>query len=384
MASKVTMFRRVFDPEYLSARKDITPVMLAAAKGDYNFVVSHLEDGRMVEIHLRNKDGNTLLLLAAANKHAKLADYLCECKSDVVHKNRFQMDALEYACMESVRTPIAKVILSHCDFIIPDVIEGPYWGSSHKAIEQLREDGVVTARCGIIGKTPDFSYTVSNDAAPSDYRDDWLQSLKYLARTVKSGILLLDSDIGYLQHDAMLTGSLEVPTERRFVYMADKRKVVKFSTMLRVKWAETLEKRIIEACDRGDAIATQGLLKAKAHPNVEDARGQTLLMRASGRGSEEVLKCLLQAKANVNSTNKDGYPALLLAAVNEHETAVRMLIRSKANLGMQTFKGNRLVDFVKHRGQADMLKIFAEEREFAAQSREGNDKKATSAAIALR
>lgn len=358
VVKKATKFNRSFDPEFLAARKDITPVMLKTAQGDLDAVASHLKTNEH-ELYLRNNDDNTLLLLAVANNHAHLAQFLIDIKSDVRHRNSAQMDALDYATMDGVRSQVAQVILQSCDFVIPEVLDGPHWTQSDMTIKALNEDKFVLAKCGIIGKTPDFTDVFSR---ASEYRVEWLKSLLYVVNSVKRGILLLDDEIGYLERDAMLTGTLEMPVSRRYVYRPDDRSIVKFSTALQSFYAVSMKERLLEASFNGDAMAVQGLLKANAQANTEDLFGQTVLMSASRSNNPLVVRCLLHAKARVNSVNREGFSALLLACVEGSDDTVRFLLRAKADVNMRTYKGYSILDFVKHEGHKRILNIISQER----------------------
>jgi ankyrin repeat protein len=352
MARKATKFNHAFEPEFLQGRKDISPVMLAAARGDIDAVVNILNQ-KQDELFRTNKDGNTLLLLAVANNHVDLTHLLLEAKSDMSHRNLFQMDALDYATMEGGNNnPTAKAVLSHCDYILPESIEGTYWVESEKTKEFLVDRGLRVVKSSLIGRTPDFSDPFSRG---SDYRSEWIKSINSMAAVVRKGCLLLSENMGYLERDAVLTGFLEVPAENRCVFITQQKTIVRFSAAVKTIYSESFERRMVEVCREGNALAVVGLLKAKSSPNSEDHLGQTALMHAAREGDPKILRCLLVAKARVNTTNKEGYSAFLLAAVNRHEGAVKLLLRAKADPDAPTFRGNKALEFVKHQGLEDIL-----------------------------
>lgn len=361
-----TKFSRIFDPEFLQARKDITPLMLNTALGDIKAVTKHLKDkDNELDLYVRNRDGNSLLLLAVANKHLELTKLLLELKADVTHKNCMNMDALDYAAMDNIRNPIGEAVLRKCDYIIPDIFDGPYFVKSDRAVELLRlqnerDQNAVCARTSLIGRTPDFSDIFSK---PSEYRTDWINSLKFMGDCVRKGVLLLNDELGYLERDAMLSGLMEMPYQMRYVYRLDAQNISKFSAVLHHVYGPSMDRRIFEATNNKDAVAVASLLKAKANAQAQDIRGQTVLMRAAYTGEPMVAKALVMAKANVNTITKEGYSALFLAAVRNHESVTRLLVRSGADMNQRSFKGTSVFDFVKHERKLKILRILQEEKE---------------------
>mmetsp|Transcript_94209 Transcript_94209/g.270096 ORF Transcript_94209/g.270096 Transcript_94209/m.270096 type:complete len:393 (-) Transcript_94209:72-1250(-) len=366
--AKFSNFDRAFDPEYLVARKDISLVMLQTAEGKFQQVVDYITmpgEHHDMEIPVTNRDGNTLLLLAVANQHVELTKFLLEMKSDVNHRNQMNMDAIDYATMDGVRTPIARAVLSYVDYVIPEVCEGPYWSKGLHAIAELKET-LVLAKMSLIGRTPDL---VNHNPRDAEYATDWLKRLHYMVATVRKGVLLLSSEVGYLERDANLSGCLEVPADHRFVYLQEEGKVIKYmKAMLRpTVYGDAIGNRIMDACLAGDSGAVKGLLKARAPPDVEDMQGQSALMRAAQKGDRTIVRSLLVNKARIDTQSKDGFTALLLAAIGNNVEVVRKLLRAKANPHAKSCKGFTVLSFVKHEGHKDILNIFAEERGQAKQ-----------------
>jgi len=198
------------------------------------------------------------------------------------------MDAIDYATMDGVRTPIARAVLSYVDYVIPEVCEGPYWSEGLHAIAELKET-LVLAKMSLIGRTPDL---VNHNPRDAEYATDWLKRLHYMVATVRKGVLLLSSEVGYLERDANLSGCLEVPADHRFVYLQEEGKVIKYmKAMLRpTVYGDAIGKRIMDACLAGDSGAVKGLLKARAPPDVEDMQGQSALMRAAQKGDRTIVR----------------------------------------------------------------------------------------------
>mmetsp|Transcript_106999 Transcript_106999/g.301012 ORF Transcript_106999/g.301012 Transcript_106999/m.301012 type:complete len:370 (+) Transcript_106999:110-1219(+) len=358
-----SQFNRMFNAEFLDVRKDITEAMLLTAKGEFDEVAKILKNDPF-EIGKKNKDGNGLLQIAVANNQAAIVNLVLELKGEIGHKNSRQMDALDYATLDGVVNKMSKVILSHCDYLIPEVIAGPHRIVCQNNVAHLQSTGMVPVRSAILGKLPDFSDVFSKE---TEYRKEWTEAMLFVVNSVRKGVLLPSDSVSYLERDAMLTGCLEVPARKRYVYVKDKG-IIRFDEALRKVYSKAIELRMIEASLQGEATAVQGLLRAKASANTRDVHGQTLLMRACHHTDYMTILCLLQAKANVNETSKNGYPPLMLAATRNSEKAVNLLLRAKADMKQKSFKGHNVFDFVKHAGHKNILKLLeGHEEEHPAQ-----------------
>jgi len=310
------------------------------------------------------------LLLAVANQQLHVADFLLHAKANMQHQNSFKMDALDYATVESLHTKIAKTVLSHCEYVIPQAIDGPYWAFSDKAINTLKESHVVVSSSRV-GTLPDFG----PEAKKTEYREEWLSNVSYLCGVVKKGYLMLNSEIGYLERDAVLIGALEMPLKHVFVYMPKTGDITSFSRARMSIWGPLIEERFLEASASGNLLAVLGLLKAKGNANTEDIEGKTALMYASEEGNPKVVNTLIRAGARVNLVNRDGYSCFLIAAVKGNEHAVRELLKARADLSQKSFKGNSVLNFIKHEGKKHILKaindFFDEQGETVTVSRTG-------------
>eukprot|EP00928_Gymnodinium_smaydae_P072754 TRINITY_DN56050_c0_g1_i1.p1 TRINITY_DN56050_c0_g1~~TRINITY_DN56050_c0_g1_i1.p1 ORF type:complete len:379 (+),score=107.17 TRINITY_DN56050_c0_g1_i1:157-1293(+) len=347
-------FNRMFKDEFLVVRKDVLPSMLAAARGDYDDLVKCLEN-KEYEVHVKNRDGNTLLLLSVANQNLETTQFLLDAKSDILHKNILNMDALDYATMNGLRDPLFKAILAHCDFVVPEILEGQYQTMCSQALAHLRSNGLVPVRTNLAGNTPDFSDVLGKG---TEYQRDWLKDLNFMCHKVKKGMLLLNDEIAYLEHDSLLTGCLEVPVKKRYVFHSKDGKCVNFAAALKSIYSHRLELRMVDAAIEGNATCIKALLMANASPVSEDPHGQTLLMRAAHNGCPTSVRCLLRGNAPVATKNKDGFDALMVAATQGNEKAVMLLLKAKADPTLKSFKGYTALDFVRHAGHTKLLRIL--------------------------
>lgn len=356
---KATKFNRIFHPEFLASRRDITALEMACAMGKFEEVVQGIKEDESV-LFRKNRDGNTLLLMAVANNHEQIASVLLQMKCNINTKNNMKLDALDYCVMEAMRSPMAKVVLASCDYVTADVFEGPYERSSRHAITALVESGLTLASTTLCGRTPDFKSLFEKE---SDYRKEWLSNFRWMVTVVRKGVLLLSDDISYLERDALFGGALEIPVNNRYLYSTERRSIVKFTNFVKGNVQNTLTGRLVSAASGGNPLAMQGLLKARVDPLSESFRGEPALLCACHNGEPQTIKCLLLAKAGVNTINKDGYSGLHVATVRNNPEAVSVLLTAKADLFVRTHKGNSVLDFAKHESHGRVLEILQNARD---------------------
>jgi len=356
-------FNRSFNPEYLGVRRDVSQIMLSAAKGDLATLKKHFEEEGEAELSKKNREGNTLLIMAVANQHIGVVEFLVEQKADLFQKNRYGLDAMDFAAMYGIRSPILKLLMNNCLYVVPECPDGSFWKHCNGALTQLTNDRVYFVKTSVIGKTPPIV-----QARMENRKDEavtkWLASVSYFMSCVKHGMLLLSSDIGYLEGDALAGGCLEVPADKRFVYVAERNQIVPYAYALRSRalYASVIEDRVLQGCIDNNPVCVLSLLRARVSPEVQDLQGSSLLMHAARRGSTEAVRCLIESRAKIADSNQNGYTPLLLAAVGEHGETVRLLLRMKANPLQTTYKGITVLAAVKHEGLKDIEQIIAEEQ----------------------
>ncbi len=138
------------------------------------------------------------------------------------------------------------------------------------------------------------------------------------------------------------------------------------------------------AAEEGNAGCIRLLLKAKADPNVVNARGQTplhlaslsqssesvsILLEAGARHdicdidfksplhcavikssrSSDIVRLLIASGANVNASDNFGYAPLHLAAINENSKVAAILVQSGGDLSAKTKGGITALNFLVRR-----------------------------------
>jgi len=110
------------------------------------------------------------------------------------------------------------------------------------------------------------------------------------------------------------------------------------------------------------------LLYKKANVNLQDKKGATALMYASGRpdmmtlmpGCSEIVKVLLKAKSNVNIQDNKGMTALMWSVLDESNIKiVQILLSNKAKSTIKRFDGKTAYDLAKEAGNLKALVLLS-------------------------
>ncbi|CAI8056685.1 Putative ankyrin repeat protein MM_0045 [Geodia barretti] len=76
-------------------------------------------------------------------------------------------------------------------------------------------------------------------------------------------------------------------------------------------------------------------MKGGAHIDIQDERGDSLLMKAASESRTEVVSLLLKVGANIDLQNERGDSAVILATVKFHLSVLKVLVRAGADLNLQ-------------------------------------------------
>ena len=107
-------------------------------------------------------------------------------------------------------------------------------------------------------------------------------------------------------------------------------------------------------------MATSRSLKAKADPNMANAKGSTALTLAAQNGHEQVARDLLKAGAVVSAQTNTGGTALMLAAQNGHEQVARDLLKAGASVDETEGKGWTALMFAAQNGNEQVALVLLE------------------------
>ena len=92
------------------------------------------------------------------------------------------------------------------------------------------------------------------------------------------------------------------------------------------------ETALMEACNKGKIDVINGLLDARANPNIADANGCTCLHHAAGGDcSKDVLQIIINHGTDVNATTKGKETALMKACKKGNINVVNVLLNAGAD-----------------------------------------------------
>ena len=99
------------------------------------------------------------------------------------------------------------------------------------------------------------------------------------------------------------------------------------------------------AAQRGDLVALQQALAAKADVNVRDGHGRTPLHVATFAKQRDAIRALAKAGAELGALENDRYDAVTIAAVADDEDTLRVLLElgASAKLTTSRYDGTALI-----------------------------------------
>jgi len=101
----------------------------------------------------------------------------------------------------------------------------------------------------------------------------------------------------------------------------------------------SVDSRLIDAAETGEAAEVRKLLSAGASVNAHSPIGKTALMFAAQEGRLEVVEILLDNGAYIEAETNNGCKALFCAAGAGQLEVVKLLLKRGANIAGQTRAG---------------------------------------------
>lgn len=117
---------------------------------------------------------------------------------------------------------------------------------------------------------------------------------------------------------------------------------------------------------KGDAAGLSVLLKQGLDVNLQDAKGNTLLMLASYHGKAEVVRLLLKSGAQVDLRNDKGQTPLGGVAFKGYAEIATLLLDAGAD-PLADQGGSTPADFATLAGKSEILALLQARRNNAAQ-----------------
>ena len=115
---------------------------------------------------------------------------------------------------------------------------------------------------------------------------------------------------------------------------------------------------LILAVYNDQPIVADFLLQHGAHPDAQDAAGNSALMGVSFKGYKELALRLLDAGADVNLRNVNGATALTFAATFGHLQIAEWLLQGGADMTLRDSRGKSPIDHAVAQDNEAMIDLF--------------------------
>jgi ankyrin repeat protein len=123
---------------------------------------------------------------------------------------------------------------------------------------------------------------------------------------------------------------------------------------------KSMTDELIEAVNKNDVEAVEGLFKRGANVNVEDSYGRAVLEVAAAAGYAEIVRLLIGNGADVNKA-RFGQTPLMFAANEGHADVARLLIDGGAKVDEVSYGGwTALMYAANHRKTAEVIRLLLE------------------------
>lgn len=123
---------------------------------------------------------------------------------------------------------------------------------------------------------------------------------------------------------------------------------------------KNIDKRLLDAAEKGFNALCAALLKKGANPNVADCIGYTPLYAALNLDNTALTLLLLDYGADPNFKTKKQLSPLWMASVRGNQIAVKALIQKGAHLDALTVCGETAIHWTCKQGHLDVLKTLVE------------------------
>ena len=278
---------------------NLPPIFSSASKGDLVEVKSALDQG--FDIHQRDPDGMTLLMLAAVGGHVEVASLMIDRGADVLALSQDDnaFDALMMACAAG-HTDFAKLLLDN--------------GANVK-----KRYSIPSSR-GPVGNQTALSLSANKG------RLDVCRLL--ISRGAEIEVA---ADSGYTALMwALVNGASEEAAELLLDSGANPDPGVEPAD----DWSDAKTTPLILAASNGLPVVSLRLIEAKVNLDTQDGSGSTALKHASRNGLDLVVNALIEGGANLNFADEDGWTPLISAASRAAWGSMQMLIESGADVNL--------------------------------------------------
>lgn len=276
---------------------NLPPIFSAAREGNLADVKSALDTG--FDVHQRDPDGMTLLMLAAVGGHHEVAALLMDRGAEVsaLCEDDNEFDALMMACADG-RTEVVELLLDRGANV-----------NNRYAIPSSR---------GKIGNQTALSMASNRG------------HLDVCRLLISRGAdMEVAADSGYT---ALMWALVNGASEEAAELLLDSGADPDPGTLPVEQWSEAKTTPLILATSNGLSGIALRLIEANVNLDAQDGSGSTALKHASRNGLDAVVKALIDKGANLNLADEEGWTPLISAASRAAWGAMQRLIDAGAEV----------------------------------------------------
>ena len=303
-------------------------------------------------ISIKDKDGNTALILASKNGHTDIVKLLFQKGADLENQNKDGSTALMLAS-DNGHTEIVKIL-----------VEPHIWnGASLNVQDKNGNTALILASKN--GHTDIVELLLEKGAPPGCPHLDMQQN--------KNGetALMLASDNGQTETVRLLVekganldikgkdGATALKTASKKGYTEIVRLLVEKGANLDIqnKYGNTA---LMLASNNGHTEIVKILVEKGASLDIQNEQGETALTLASYKGHAEIVKILVEKGASLDIQDELGVTALVKASFNGHTEIVKILVEKGANLDIQVDVGSTALIIASYKGYTEIVRLLLE------------------------
>ena len=330
----------------------------AVKKGDVATIEKYL--GHNGDANLKNKEGDSLLMLAAYYGYPVIVEDLIKAGADINAKNN-DHTVLEFACSRnSPNLDVVELLLEAGAEVTDEALMSAIRSNYVKIVRALLQAGAdVNAQegdplrlaCNVPYNGHEMMELLLQAGADVNAKNkSGYTALMEVSGSVRSNVdkvkLLLESGADVNAKDARGETALVKAAYWLHKVGEDAKD-------------ESHQQKIPDlGIDRVHAEIVKMLVQTGADVNAKNIEGETTLMQVSTLGRIKEVKLLLEAGANVDAVDLKGETALIKASKLGHIETVKLLLQAGANVNAKNIDGDTAISIARHKEHTDVVKVL--------------------------